>query len=144
MVAMNLYLCSDQAAETAARETPLWQAWIQNASDAVGDEGKRMISVLAFSVSGRTRGSASGWRSARAAQPAEGVIARRCLIGVASVVAGALGGFGLTRLLGNYLGDVKLPGALPVVGSAIWPRSWRRRRRRHAPLVNVMQALRSE
>jgi len=29
MVAMNLYLYGDQAAETVARVTPLWQAWFQ-------------------------------------------------------------------------------------------------------------------
>ena len=29
MVAMNLYLYGDRAADTASRETPLWQAWIQ-------------------------------------------------------------------------------------------------------------------
>ena len=29
MVAMNLYMYGDQAAETVARETPLWQAWFQ-------------------------------------------------------------------------------------------------------------------
>ena len=29
MVAVNFYLYGDQAAETVARETPLWQAWIQ-------------------------------------------------------------------------------------------------------------------
>ncbi len=29
MVALNLYLYGDQAAATVARETPLWQAWIQ-------------------------------------------------------------------------------------------------------------------
>jgi len=29
MVAMNFYLYGDQAAATVARETPLWQAWIQ-------------------------------------------------------------------------------------------------------------------
>jgi hypothetical protein len=29
MVAMNFYLYGDQAAETVARETPLWQAWFQ-------------------------------------------------------------------------------------------------------------------
>ena len=28
-VAMNLYMYGDQAAETVARETPLWQAWFQ-------------------------------------------------------------------------------------------------------------------
>ena len=29
MAAMNFYLYGDQAAATVARETPLWQAWIQ-------------------------------------------------------------------------------------------------------------------
>jgi hypothetical protein len=29
MVALNFYHYGDQAAETAARETSLWQAWIQ-------------------------------------------------------------------------------------------------------------------
>src|SRR5207248_2411920 len=29
MVATNLYMYGDQAAETVARQTPLWQAWIQ-------------------------------------------------------------------------------------------------------------------
>ena len=29
MVGVNLYLYRDQAAETVARESPLWQAWIQ-------------------------------------------------------------------------------------------------------------------
>ena len=29
MVAMNLYLYGDQAAATVARETPVWQAWLQ-------------------------------------------------------------------------------------------------------------------
>jgi uncharacterized protein YndB with AHSA1/START domain len=29
MVAMNLYMYGDQAAENVARETPLWQAWFQ-------------------------------------------------------------------------------------------------------------------
>jgi uncharacterized protein YndB with AHSA1/START domain len=29
VVAMNLYMYGDQAAETVARETPVWQAWLQ-------------------------------------------------------------------------------------------------------------------
>jgi hypothetical protein len=29
MAAFSFYLYGDQAAETVARETPLWQAWIQ-------------------------------------------------------------------------------------------------------------------
>jgi len=105
--------------------------------------------VLAFSVSGRTR--EFGIRLAIGSEPRHlltGVIAEGALIAVAGVVAGALGGFGLARLAGSYLGDVKLPGALPVVGSAIvlllaavvasaLPAA-------RAARVNVMQALRSE
>jgi uncharacterized protein YndB with AHSA1/START domain len=30
MVTLNFYLYGDQAAETVARETPLWQAWVQD------------------------------------------------------------------------------------------------------------------
>jgi predicted permease len=105
--------------------------------------------VLAFSVSGRTR--EFGIRLAIGSEPRhllKGVIAEGALIAVAGVVAGALGGFVLARLAGSYLGDVKLPGALPVVGSAIvllaaavvasaLPAA-------RAARVNVMQALRSE
>jgi len=29
MVGMNLYVYGDRADETVARETPLWQAWLQ-------------------------------------------------------------------------------------------------------------------
>jgi len=105
--------------------------------------------VLAFAVSGRTR--EFGIRLAIGSEPRHlltGVIAEGALIAVAGVVAGALGGFVLARLAGSYLGDVKLPGALPVVGSAIvllaaavvasaLPAA-------RAARVNVMQALRSE
>jgi predicted permease len=105
--------------------------------------------VLAFSVSGRTR--EFGIRLAIGSEPRHlltGVIAEGALIAVAGVVAGALGGFLLARLAGSYLGDVKLPGALPVVGSAIvlllaavvasaLPAA-------RAARVNEMQALRSE
>jgi ABC-type antimicrobial peptide transport system permease subunit len=105
--------------------------------------------VLAFSVSGRTR--EFGIRLAIGSEPRHlltSVIAEGALIAVAGVVAGALGGFVLARLAGSYLGDVKLPGALPVVGSAFvllaaavvasaLPAA-------RAARVNVMQALRSE
>jgi hypothetical protein len=105
--------------------------------------------VLAFSVSGRTR--EFGIRLAIGSEPRHlltGVIAEGAVIAVAGVVAGALGGFVLARLAASYLGDVKLPSALPVVGSAIvllgaavvasaLPAA-------RAARVNVMQALRSE
>jgi ABC-type antimicrobial peptide transport system permease subunit len=105
--------------------------------------------VLAFSVSGRTR--EFGIRLAIGSEPRHllrGVIAEGALIAVAGLVAGALGGFVLARLAGSYLGDVKLPSVLPVVGSALvllaaavvasaLPAA-------RAARVNVMQALRSE
>ena len=37
----------------------------------------------------------------------------------AGVVAGAACGFALARLAGSYFQDVQMPGALPVVGSAV-------------------------
>jgi ABC-type antimicrobial peptide transport system permease subunit len=105
--------------------------------------------VLAFSVSGRTR--EFGIRLAIGSEPRHllaGVIAEGAVIAVAGVVAGTLGGFVLARLLGSYLGEVKLPGALTVVSSAIvllaaavvasaLPAA-------RAARINVMQALRSE
>lgn len=35
------------------------------------------------------------------------------------VVVGAAGGYALTRLAGSYFTDVQVPGALPVVASAV-------------------------
>ena len=35
------------------------------------------------------------------------------------VVAGALGGFALARIVGSYIQNVQLPGALPAMGAAI-------------------------
>jgi hypothetical protein len=40
MVALNLYLYGDQAAETVARETPLWQAWLEERFPMPTDSGK--------------------------------------------------------------------------------------------------------
>ena len=40
MVALNLYLYGDQAAGTVARETPLWQAWIQERFPAPPEPSK--------------------------------------------------------------------------------------------------------
>jgi putative ABC transport system permease protein len=76
--------------------------------------------VLAFSVSGRTR--EFGVRLAIGAQPRHllaGVIAEGAVMATAGVVAGAACGYGLARLAGSYVQDVKVPGAVPVVGSAM-------------------------
>jgi uncharacterized protein YndB with AHSA1/START domain len=40
MVAMSFYMYGDQAAETVARETPLWQAWIQERFPMPTEPGK--------------------------------------------------------------------------------------------------------
>ena len=40
MVALNVYLYGDQSAETVARETPLWQAWIQERFPMPTEPGK--------------------------------------------------------------------------------------------------------
>ena len=76
--------------------------------------------VLAFSVSGRTR--EFGIRLAVGSQP-QGllmrVIAEGAAIALGGLLVGFACGFGLTQLAGAFLGDLKMPGALPVAGSAL-------------------------
>jgi len=105
--------------------------------------------VLAFSVSGRTR--EFGIRLAIGCLPRHlltGVIAEGALIAALGVIAGAAGGYALTRLAGSYFTGVQVPGAVPVVASAIvllaaaviasvLPAA-------RAARVDVMQALRSD
>jgi predicted permease len=105
--------------------------------------------VLAFSVSGRTR--EFGIRLAVGSQPRHilaGVLSEGVVMAAIGVVAGTVGGFALARLAGSYFQNVKMPGALPVVGAAIvllvaavvasvLPAA-------RAARVDVMQALRSE
>jgi hypothetical protein len=40
MAALNFYLYGDQAAETVARETPLWDAWFQQRFPMPTEAGK--------------------------------------------------------------------------------------------------------
>jgi len=105
--------------------------------------------VLAFSVSARTR--EFGIRLALGSQPRgilRGVIAQGAAMSAAGVLAGAALGFVLARLAERYFLDVKMPGALPVIVSAILlmtvaivasvlPAA-------RAARVDVIQALRSE
>ena len=105
--------------------------------------------VLAFSVSGRTR--EFGVRLAIGSQPwhlVRGVIAEGAWMAAVGVVAGAACGFALARLAGSYFEGVRMPGALPIIGSAIVllaaavvasvvPAA-------RAARVDVMQALRSD
>jgi hypothetical protein len=77
-----------------------------------------------------------------------GVIAEGALMAAIGVVAGVVCGYVLARLAGSYFDDVRTPGALPIIGSAIvllvaavvasvLPPA-------QAARVDVMQALRSE
>jgi predicted permease len=105
--------------------------------------------VLAFSVSGRTR--EFGIRLAIGSQPRQlvtAVLAEGALMAVAGIVAGAACGFALAHLAGNYFEEMPMPGAIPVIGSAIvllaaavvasvLPAA-------RAARVDVMQALRSD
>ena len=105
--------------------------------------------VLAFSVSARTR--EFGIRLAIGSQPKDlltGVIVEGAVMAMAGVVAGALCGYALARLAGSYFLDVRMPSALPVIGSVLvllaaavaasaWPAA-------RAARINVIEALRSE
>ena len=76
--------------------------------------------VLAFSVSARTRDF--GIRLALGSQPGNllrGVMTEGAIMAGAGLLAGAAFGFAAARLAGHYLLEVQMPGALPVVLSAV-------------------------
>ncbi len=76
--------------------------------------------VLAFSVSTRTR--EFGIRLALGAQPnnlLRGVVAEGVVMAAIGVLAGAAFGFVVARVAGSYFGDLKMPGAVPVIVSAL-------------------------
>ncbi len=105
--------------------------------------------VLAFSVSGRMR--EFGIRLAIGSEPRElvrGVVSQGAVMAAQGVLVGVAGGYVLARLAGSWLELVRLPGLLPVVGSAavlliaamvasLVPAA-------RAARVDVVQALRSE
>jgi putative ABC transport system permease protein len=105
--------------------------------------------VLAFSVSARTR--EFGIRLAVGSHPRQlltRVIAEGAIIAGAGVIAGVAVGFMLALLAGKFFVEIKMPGTLPVVVSAlalmvvavaasVLPAA-------RAARVDVMQALRSE
>ncbi len=75
--------------------------------------------VLAFSVSTRTR--EFGVRLAIGSEPRQlltRVLGEGAAIAGLGIGAGALTGLALARLLGGYIENLRLPGALPVVGAA--------------------------
>ena len=76
--------------------------------------------VLAFSVSARTR--EFGIRLALGSQPGNllrGVVTQGVVMAAVGVVAGAAFGLIVARVAGSYFGDLKMPGALPVIVSAL-------------------------
>jgi ABC-type antimicrobial peptide transport system permease subunit len=76
--------------------------------------------VLAFSVSGRTR--EFGIRLAVGSRPRNlliRVMAEGATMATAGLTVGFAAGFGLAQLAGSFLGDLKIPGLLPVAGSAL-------------------------
>jgi len=105
--------------------------------------------VLAFSVSARTR--EFGIRLALGSQPGNllrGVVAEGVVMAAVGVLAGAAFGLVVARLAGSYFGDLKMPGALPVIvsafvllGAAVVASMLPAAR---AARVDVIQALRSE
>ena len=105
--------------------------------------------VLAFSVSARTR--EFGIRMALGSQPGNivrGVVVDGVVMAGVGVLAGAAFGLIVARVAGSYFGDLKMPGALPVIvsafvllGAAVVASMLPAAR---AARVDVMQALRSE
>ena len=105
--------------------------------------------VLAFSVSARTR--EFGIRLALGSQPENllrGVVREGAVMAGIGVLAGAAFGFVAARVAGSYFGDLKMPGALPVIisalillGAAVIASMLPAAR---AARVNVIQALHSE
>jgi predicted permease len=105
--------------------------------------------VLAFSVSARTR--EFGIRLAIGSAPRHlllRVLGEGAVIAGAGIIAGAIGGIALARVVGAYVEDVRIPGILPVAGAAailvvaailasLMPAG-------RASRVDVIQALRSE
>ena len=105
--------------------------------------------VLAFSVSARTR--EFGVRLAIGSTPRQlltRILGEGAVIACAGIAAGVVGGLALGRVVGLFLQDVSLPGALPLLGAAailvaaailasLMPAA-------RAARVDVMQALRSE
>jgi putative ABC transport system permease protein len=105
--------------------------------------------VLAFSVSARTR--EFGIRLALGSQPGNllrGVVTQGVVMAGVGVLSGAAFGLVVARVAGSYFGDLKMPGALPVIVSAVvllgaavvasmLPAA-------RAARVDVIQALRSE
>jgi putative ABC transport system permease protein len=76
--------------------------------------------VLAFSVSSRTR--EFGIRLAIGSQPRQlltSVLRDGAVMAACGVVAGAVAGFVIARVAASYIPDIRVPGVVPLAGSAI-------------------------
>jgi putative ABC transport system permease protein len=76
--------------------------------------------VLAFSVSARTR--EFGVRLAIGSTPAAlltRIVREGAVIGIIGIVAGAIGGIALARIVSSYIIEIEIPGAAPIIGSAL-------------------------
>jgi putative ABC transport system permease protein len=105
--------------------------------------------VLAFSVSARTR--EFGIRLAIGSAPRDlltRVLGEGATIAGAGIAAGVVGGYLLARLVGSFVTDVRIPGAVPIIAAAgvlaaagilasLLPAA-------RASRVDVIQALRAE
>jgi putative ABC transport system permease protein len=105
--------------------------------------------VLAFSVSARTR--EFGVRLAIGLQPRRlltRVLGEGAVMAGAGILAGAIGGIAIARVVASYVTDVQMPGILPILGASallvvaailasLMPAA-------RASRVDVVQALRSE
>jgi len=75
--------------------------------------------VLAFSVSARTR--EFGVRLAVGSTPSAllaRVLREGAVIGVSGIVAGAIGGIALARIVSSYVTAIETPGPVPIIGAA--------------------------
>jgi putative ABC transport system permease protein len=75
--------------------------------------------VLAFSVSARTR--EFGIRLAIGSEPRHlltRVLGEGAVIAGAGIAVGAISGLALARFAGGYIQEVRVPGALPILGAA--------------------------
>lgn len=76
--------------------------------------------VLAFFVSARTR--EFGVRLAIGSTPSAllaRILREGAVIGVSGIVAGAIGGIALARVVSSYVTEIETPGPVPIIGAAV-------------------------
>ena len=82
--------------------------------------GGRRRPVRSHSRSARGRASSASGGDRICAAPSAGARASgRGAIAAVGVVAGAIGGYALARIVGSYINDVRIPGVIPIAGAAV-------------------------